>query len=203
MRILIIAFLSQILLSCIPLKVTYYEPITKNGQLRQSICYEEAGPYDKVIFDGLQGVTISLVSRLEKHRILICITITIPKDVTVTFQDNLFVINNVSTGEVISQRLSSIYPVKHPKLSCFDYTTTTTAKEIGKDIFTSLQGGYFCMSDRFCFNAPYYIYLTIDNFKPNQFTLRFPEIKINEESFQLQRILFKLKSGIFIYPLNC
>lgn len=201
MRFLIIVFFSLSILSCIPMSTRYYEPLAKNGKLRQSTCIDKAGPYDKIILSGLQGVTFDLVSRLEEYGILICITITIPQDVNVSFQDNLFIIKNISSGEEISQKVSSIYPDKYYPMICFDYPTTS--KEKGIDIFKSLPGKYIYINERLNFNAPYYIYIKFDNFKPDQFTLRFPEIKINEEPFQLQEILFKLKSGVFIYPLNC
>ena len=184
------------LTSCFPMVETYYEPSAKHFKRIRSECKNTSGPPTGIIIPGPQGVLFEVVSRLKDNGVVICFSITIPKNVNVTFTDNVFIIKNVTTGEQISKTTSSMYLIDNYPINCASYWGPQIKDEI--NIFYSLQGGYIEKSKYVKFNQPYWNSFEIENFRPDQFMLFFPKVKINEAQFQVPNILFKLKKGVFL-----
>ena len=185
--------------SCLPLPlwVGYYEPTASGSERRQSTCQDQVGPFDKVVFSGPRGVNVDVVSRSHEKGILVCLSITVPKGVTVRFLDNLFVARSLPSGSETSRRVSVMSAGHNYPESCGLWT------ESPRDIFAPLEGGFKRPSPWKSFNMPYYSALMFDGVDPDRFSLTLPALLVDGDEFSIPEVVFRRTHRFVVYPLNC
>jgi hypothetical protein len=170
-----------VLLFCIVISLSgcttieYFEPQIEN--VSTSVC-GGSGPKDQIVYQ-FNGVKVSIgVSRFSANKTSrsFIFTVEIPQGKIVAFENKILRVNNLPLE--ISE--PKTYDLKTHKI------VQVTEPLLGNNTELS-QYNYFV-------NLPENI---------DKYTIEFPAVKINQAIYQIPKIDFVKKQGVFLSPINC
>ena len=211
--LLFLCAFTSLLASCFPMRETYYEPSSINGEITASQCHDSVGPKNKINIKIDHDVVLAVHTLLDKNAekkgkkhndLIVLIELRIPEDVNAKYVDKEFVVTDLQSSETSYPHPSPIYNISgevvywHVK-----FGNITVEEKSPIPFYDDLKGGLVVKYRGESINEPYSFFIKIENFQSENFSLKLPDILVNKSRVKLPEIIFKKREGVFISPLNC
>ena len=167
--------------ACFPSKDIFFEPSAEGGKVMKARCKGHVG-YPSYIDFEREGIFIEIGLVLEKE--IMSFYLRIPSGVSVSFRSNEFIWISGSES----------YPLRPKSIETVTFARPYDKQTIPVDEQQVLQGGPY---------DAYFMYFDVPIKEVNNFSFLVPPVRINEKEVTLPPIKFILKSGWYIYPINC
>lgn len=181
-----IAFLILLQIGCAPIPYTYYAPSTDGGRLFNSVAAAIA-PANRVefCFDGVRIQIEGLFNGLY-------LVVQIPKNKTAQFiNDNLQLFDSYSDA-ITTIPFTIHHYYQNIKKSITQNPTNT--------MYHTIKPNSFCMRK----SSIYENQVLFDSNKKQreQYSVKLPDIKVNNITYEIPLVTFTLKTSFGIFPLN-
>lgn len=217
--------------ACAPVAVTYFKPSAPNAEYKMSTCAGWAGPEDRVLLAGPEGIVIgveaytteelSALLRATRREVGIefSIAVFIPSSppMSVRFASGTFLLTDELTKVVHEYGAEDVLDFPHynvlldgPNVAVHYRDPRLAGRMRRIDIREPLSGTsrkeWHGPPPRWFGKAidhPYYIVLSFRNVQSKQFRLRLPPVLVGREAFEFPEIGFREVTEWIGQSLNC
>ncbi len=219
--------------ACAPAPTTYLKPFAVGGQYTRSICAGAAGPEDRLVLAGPDGVMIGVESySLEEVSVIVrasrppstspservgtefSVILHIPAGQTVRFASRSFFLTNQVTHTVHQYEAVSVLDYVDARvlldgpvaaMQSGDDSSRVHRIDIREPLTGLSQPDWFVTPRWFgrALDHPYYVIVPFEGVTCSECRLRMPSLAVGSKKFEFPEISFRLVREWVLWPLNC
>jgi hypothetical protein len=170
--------------ACVPMKATWLEPQTSEGMVVRHDCHGNVGPPDTIVVER-ENIKIRVMTTVQEneHRMALTIQLQMPEGVAVTMPFRTLIVT-VPNGQEATEP---------SRLTRYAWKPHYESKEISGEEGRALIGGDYV----------YHLSFNVSLTAAESIRIQLPSLFVNQKEERFSSVQYSLRTGWYIYPINC